>query len=78
MENIIMEKYIVFNPKILGGKPTIRGTRITVDFILELFASGMREEEIIREYPQLTKAALRVALEYAARSIKHEEVVFTR
>lgn len=69
---------IAFKPNILGGKPIIKGTRITVDFILELFASGMREEEILKEYPQLTKAAIRAALEYAALSIKREEVVFAR
>lgn len=73
-----MENYIVFNPKILSGKPIIKGTRITVDFILELFASGMMEEEILREYPQLTKTAVRAALEYAAKTIKKEEIIFVK
>lgn len=69
---------ITFNRKILGGKPVIRGTRISVDFILELFASGMTEQDVLNEYPRLTRADIRAALDYAARSVKREEVVFTK
>lgn len=69
---------ITFNQKILGGKPVIKGTRISVDFVLELFAHGMSEMEILKEYPRLTRADIRAALEYAAQSIKREEVVMTR
>lgn len=66
---------ITFNPKILGGKPIIRGTRISIDFILELLASGMSEHEILQEYPRLTRADILAVLEYAARTVKREEVV---
>lgn len=66
---------ITFNPQILGGKPIIRGTRISVDFVLELLASGMTEGEIIREYPRLTRADIRAVLEYAAKTVKREEVI---
>jgi uncharacterized protein (DUF433 family) len=66
---------IAFNSRILGGKPIIKGTRITVDFILELFASGMSEGEILNEYPRLKRGDIRAALEYAARSVKREEVL---
>lgn len=69
---------IIFNPKILSGKPIIRGTRISVDFVLELFAGGMTEAEILEEYPRLTRADIRAALEYAARSVQREEVVMAR
>ncbi len=69
---------ITFSPKILGGKPIIRGTRLSVDFILELLASGMTEPEIFHEYPRLTRADIRAVLEYAAQSVKREEVVSTR
>jgi uncharacterized protein (DUF433 family) len=69
---------ITFNLKILGGKPIIKGTRISVDFILELLASGMKENEILKEYPRLTRADIRAALEYAAQNIKREEVVLLR
>lgn len=66
---------ITFNPKILGGKPIIKGTRISVEFILELLASGMDEQEILKEYPRLKRADIRAVLEYAARTIKREEVL---
>jgi len=67
---------ITHNPKILGGKPIIKGTRISVEFILELLASGMTVEEIVKEYPQLTKKDILAALDYAAKTIKREELVF--
>ncbi len=44
---------ITADPKILGGKPIIRGTRISVEFILELLASGAAEAEILQDYPHL-------------------------
>ena len=46
---------IAMNPKILGGKPIIKGTRISIEFILELLASGMSVENIIKEYSHLKK-----------------------
>lgn len=67
---------ITHNPKILGGKPIIKGTRISVEFILELLASGMTAEEIVKEYPQLSKRDILAALDYAAKTIKREELVF--
>ncbi len=67
---------ITFDQKILGGKPIIQGTRIAVDFILELLAQGMTPDEIISEYPQLTKDDIQAALQYAADSLKREEVFF--
>ncbi len=68
---------IIFNSKILGGKLIIKGTRISVDFILELLAGGMSEKEILSEYPRLTKADIKAALEYAVQSI-NKEVVLVR
>ena len=65
---------ITYNPKILGGKPVIKGTRISVDFILELLAGGMAEEGVVKEYPQLKKEDIRAALEYAAITLKREEL----
>lgn len=73
-----MNGRITFNQKILGGKPIIKGTRISVDFILELLASGMNEGEILEEYPRLTRDDIRAALDYAARTVKREEVVLAR
>jgi len=70
-EAIPLER-IVANPKILGGKPIIRGTRISVEFILELLASGMSEDEILEDYPHLTREDLHACLRYAANSCKNE------
>lgn len=63
---------ITVNPKILGGKPIIRGTRITVEFILELLASDVSEEDILKDYPHLTEDDIHACLLYAARSCKNE------
>lgn len=67
---------IIFNPKILGGKPIIKGTRLSVEFILELLASEMKIEDIIKEYPQLKKEDILATIEYAANLVKKEEIIF--
>ena len=63
---------IVVNPRILGGKPIIEGTRISVEFILDLLASDVSEEEILEDYAHLTKEDIRACLRYAARSYRNE------
>lgn len=63
---------ITANPHILGGKPVIRGTRISVEFILELLASGATESEILEDYPHLKPSDIKVCLRYAARSSQNE------
>lgn len=70
-----MDNRITYNPKIFGGKPIIKGTRISVEFILELLASAMTPEEIVKEYPQLTKRDILAVLDYAAKTVKREELV---
>jgi uncharacterized protein (DUF433 family) len=67
-----MSTRIVTNPAILGGKPCIQGTRLSVEFILELIASGATQADIIRAYPQLTAADVEAAVRYAARSLKND------
>jgi uncharacterized protein (DUF433 family) len=57
---------ITADPRVLGGKPIIRETRISVEFVLELLASGATEEEILLDYPHLKPADVRACLEYAA------------
>jgi uncharacterized protein (DUF433 family) len=69
-----MEDWIVTNPAVLGGKPCVRGTRISVEFILELLASGAARDDILGAYPQITAEALSAALHYAARALKNEVV----
>lgn len=65
---------ITMNPKILAGKPIIKGTRISVEFVLELLSSGMDINSILKEYPHLKKDDILAALEYATNSLRHEEV----
>ena len=66
---------IVSNPAILGGKPCIKGSRISVEFILELFASGASQDDIIKAYPHLTSEDIEESLRYAARFLKNEVIV---
>ncbi len=67
-----MIERITANPNVLGGKPIIRGTRISVEFILDLMASQVSEEGILEDYPHLTKEDIHACLRYAARSCKNE------
>lgn len=73
-----MENRITFNHKIFQGKPIIKGTRISVEFILELLASGMTSAEIVHEYTQLKRRDIQAAIEYAAKTIKREEFIQVR
>jgi uncharacterized protein (DUF433 family) len=66
---------IVSNPGILGGKPCIKGTRISVEFILELFASGATQNDIIKAYPHLNSEDIEESLRYAARFLKNEVII---
>jgi uncharacterized protein (DUF433 family) len=63
---------ITSDPAILGGKPIIRGTRISVELILEWIASGAARDDIVRRHPQLTAADVEQALSYAAASVRNE------
>lgn len=65
---------ITVDPKILAGKPIIKGTRISVEFVLELLSSGMTVDDVLKEYPHLKKEDVLAALEYATRTLRHEEV----
>jgi uncharacterized protein (DUF433 family) len=69
-----MESFIVTNPAILGGKPVIRGTRISVEFVLELLASGATIDSILASYPDLTREQIAAALKYAARTVASSTV----
>ncbi len=69
-----MEEMVVANPEILGGKPCVRGTRISVEFVLELLASGASPQEILAKYPQIGEEGFSAALCYAARAMKNEVV----
>lgn len=61
---------VVLDPEILAGKPIIRGTRISAQFLLEPLANGWTYERILNNYPQLFKEDIQAALEYAAETLK--------
>ncbi|MBS1258397.1 MAG: hypothetical protein MAG551_01456 [Candidatus Scalindua arabica] len=63
---------ITANREILGGKPVIKGTRISVEFVLELLASGVAEDQILQDYSHLTKDDIHACLQYAAKALKNE------
>lgn len=74
-----MKKLISQDPQILGGKPIISGTRMSVESVLELLSSGMEIREIIKEYPFLTKKQIQSVVDYAAKMIgKEESYIFDR
>lgn len=66
--------YIEVNPKIMFGKPTIKGTRITVEAILEDLAAGKTSKDLLSAYPSLQEDAIRAALIFAADALKGERV----
>ena len=66
---------ITSDANVLRGKPRIKGTRISVEFILELVASGATRDEIVRAYPHLTVEDVEEALRYAARFLENEVLV---
>ncbi len=62
------------NPKVMMGKPVISGTRITVELILEKLAAGETFEQLLEEYPTLTRRSIYAALDFAAQAMKAEVV----
>jgi uncharacterized protein (DUF433 family) len=66
---------VELNPKIMLGKPVIRGTRITVELILRKIADGVDEAALPAVYPTLTKDDIQAAVTYAADSLAHEKTV---
>ncbi len=61
------EIIVTIDPQRRGGQPTIRGMRITVYDILKMLASGMKNEEIMSDFPELTEEDIRAALDYASK-----------
>ena len=68
---------IEINPKIMMGKPAIRGTRITVKLILRKISEGATEAILLDAYPGLTTEDIKAALAYAADTLAHEETILT-
>ncbi len=64
------EERIVSNKGVMIGKPCIKGTRLTVDFILERLADGWSERDLLESYPRLTPEDIRAVFAYASESLK--------
>ena len=69
---------ITVDPNQRGGKPCIRGMRITVYDVLDYLASGMSMENILKDFPCLTIEDIRAALAYAADREKHQMIVYSK
>ena len=67
-------QFIESNPKIMMGKPVIKGTRITVELILEKLAAGETIEQILEAHPRVTKPAVQAALEFAVQALRADVV----
>jgi len=66
---------IEVNPKVMAGKPVIKGTRVPVELILRLLAQGITFEKLLEDYPHLTKEDIQAALLYAAGVLANEEIL---
>ena len=61
---------IIINPEIMLGKPVIKGTRITVETILEKLAAGQKNDEILKDYPRLKEQDIHAVLAYASKLVR--------
>ena len=67
---------IEMNPRVMLGKPVVRGTRIPVELILRKLSEGASEADLLDAYPRLTRDDIHAAIRFAADTIAHEEAVF--
>lgn len=76
MVRMTWQERIVVDPSILVGKPVIRGSRLAVEFIVELLAQGWSESEILHSYPGLTRDDIGACLAYAS-AVLHAERIYS-
>ena len=69
-----MNPLIESNPAVMMGKPIVKGTRITVELILEKLAAGETIEEILEEHPRLTRPAVLAAIEFGAQALRADVI----
>lgn len=62
--------YVVADPAVLGGKPTVKGTRISVEFVIQRLAQGWTETELLENYPRLTPKHLQAVFAYVQECIE--------
>jgi uncharacterized protein (DUF433 family) len=72
------KKHIVADPDVLAGKPVVKGTRLSVDFILSVLAEGWTEEQVLENYPQLTQRDLQAAFAFVRVCMADEEYITLR
>ena len=65
---------IIVDSRILTGKPVVRGSRISVELVVELLAAGWSHAQILASYPQLTEEDIRACLAYASELLREEQV----
>lgn len=68
------ENYIHSDPEVLLGKPVVKGTRLSVEFLLGLLAAGWTQEQILENYPTLSSESLRAVLAFAAEAMQDESL----
>src|SRR4029077_12067827 len=66
---------IEVNPKVMLGKPVIRGTRVPVELILRKLSEGATEDDLLDAYPRLSRQDIQAAIGYAADTLAHEETL---
>jgi uncharacterized protein (DUF433 family) len=72
--DIDWSKFIHSDPEILLGKPVIKGTRLSVEFILGLFAEGWTEQQVLKNYPTLTTESIKAVFAFAADCMREESL----
>jgi uncharacterized protein (DUF433 family) len=71
---VTWQERVVIDPNVLVGKPVIRGTRLAVEFIIDLLAQGWPEDEILRNYPGLVREDIQACLAYVSVILRSEKV----
>lgn len=66
------QRFIHADPEVWAGKPVVRGTRLSVDFLLGLFAAGWTPDQVLESYPTLTREALQAVFAFAAEAMQEE------
>jgi uncharacterized protein (DUF433 family) len=72
------QQHIERVPGVMLGKPIFRGTRITVEFVLERLAQGAHADDLVRSHPPLTPDHIRAALEYALSVVRHDDLLLSK
>jgi uncharacterized protein (DUF433 family) len=67
---------VEINPRVMLGKPVVRGTRIPIELLLRKLSEGTSESDLLDAYPRLTRDDIQAAIRYAADTLAHEEVIF--